>query len=73
MIGTHFFFLIKSLNNGFFSGKKTSLLVVYAKIMIFFPEDEQLKKGNYLHCFGKKHFQNLKIRIFLMFPCLHEG
>ena len=57
MFGTHFFFLIKSLNNRFFfQKKKTSLLVVYAKIMIFFPENEQLKQGNYLHCFGKKKF-----------------
>ena len=31
----------------------------------FFPENEQLKQGNDLHCFGKKHFQNLKIRNFL--------
>ena len=54
MFGTHFFFLIKSLNNGVFSEKKTSLLVVHAKIMIFFPENEQLKQGNDLHCFGKK-------------------
>ena len=51
---------------GFFSEKKTSLLVVYAKIMIFFPENEQLKQGNYLHFFGKKNFQNMKIRIFLI-------
>ena len=48
-------------------------MVVYAKIMIFSPENVQLKQENDLHCFSKKKFQNLKIRIFFDFMWLYKG
>ena len=41
----------------FFSEKKN---ITFGSVCqnndFFFPENEQLKQGNYLHCFGKKKF-----------------
>ena len=59
---------------GFFSEKKNITFgYVCQNNDFFFPENEQLKQENDLHCFGKKNFQNLKIRIFFDFMWLYKG
>ena len=57
----------------FFSEKKNITFGSVCQNNDFFPENEQLKQGNYLHCFGKKNFQNLNIRIFFNFVWLYKG
>ena len=42
---------------------------MYAKITIFFPENEQLKQGNYLHCFGKKKISKSEHSDFFLILC----
>ena len=60
-----FFFLIKSLNNRFFFRKKN---ITFGSVCqnndFFFPENEQLKQGNYLHCFSKKKFSKSEVSDF---------
>ena len=42
---------------GSFSEKKNITFVCVCQNNDFFPENEQLKQGNDLHCFGKKIFK----------------
>ena len=43
------------------------------KWWFFFPENEQLKQGNYLHYFGKKKFSKSEDSDFFDFMWLYKG